>query len=671
MSLPGFEASLLDAVGEAVIATRADGTVIYWNRAAEALYGWTREEVLGGNIVDFTPSELSRQQAQELMSRLSKGEPWAGEFNVRRKDGSTFWAQVTNTPVVDAHGTLTSIIGVSRDLTETRQIQQVLADEQRGLERRLMQQGTLQSLTAMALRGASVEGLIREATAALVLTLEMELCEILQRRPDGRWAQVSIFGCEPTGIEEAVVEGAEAALAVRTVESGNAVQVDDWQTEARIARSPLLQRGGIQSSLSVPLNLRSGTYGVLAVHSRRSHAFTREERQMGMSVAGLLVVALQREEDERKARQCNLLLRQILEHVPEGVTVFDASLRIRLANSRFCATLGREPARVEGGTLDELIDPAVLPRVRERLEACFRTGHANPPTEYRFRSAPGRTFEGQSVPFEFEGERAVLGVLRDVTDARQMEARMMMSDRLVSVGTLAAGVAHELNNPLAYVISNLRYIAEELSTELPSELAERFTDMRTAVDEAMQGAERMRVIVRDMRSFSRSGDESRSPTDLQPLLESAIRMTWNEFRHRAQLIRHFGPVPQVLANESRLGQVLVNLLVNAAQAIQEDDPVRHRIEVSLGTTPDGRAKIAIRDTGCGISAENLKRVFDPFFTTKPIGVGTGLGLAVCHNIIDKHGGTIDVASAPGEGSTFTILLPAFVAKTEVLAATPG
>jgi CheY-like chemotaxis protein len=167
----------------------------------------------------------------------------------------------------------------------------------------------------------------------------------------------------------------------------------------------------------------------------------------------------------------------------------------------------------------------------------------------------------------------------------------------------------------------------------------------------------MRSIIRDLKTFSRPDEARIGPIELAPILESCIHATWNEIRHRAQLVKDIGPVPRVLASEARLGQVFLNLLINAAQSIPDGDAAHHQIRVATRTLPDGRAAVEIRDTGCGIPPENLRRVFDPFFTTKPIGLGTGLGLSVCHGIVAALQGQIEVESELGHGSLFRVVLP--------------
>jgi CheY-like chemotaxis protein/anti-sigma regulatory factor (Ser/Thr protein kinase) len=212
-------------------------------------------------------------------------------------------------------------------------------------------------------------------------------------------------------------------------------------------------------------------------------------------------------------------------------------------------------------------------------------------------------------------------------------------------------VAHEINNPLSYVIANLAVGVDALAQISGAQ------ETIEALREAQQGAERVRQIVRDLKTFSRSDDAPAGPVDLHRIIEGSINLAWNEIRHRARLVKDFArDLPPALGNEPKIGQVLLNLLVNAAHAIREGEAERNEIRIS--TRAAGRTvMVGVKDTGSGIQPEDLRRLFDPFFTTKPLGVGTGLGLFICQGIVRSLGGEIAVESEPGKGSSFRVTLP--------------
>ncbi|MEO7731430.1 MAG: ATP-binding protein, partial [Kofleriaceae bacterium] len=276
--------------------------------------------------------------------------------------------------------------------------------------------------------------------------------------------------------------------------------------------------------------------------------------------------------------------------------------------------------------------------------------------EIRMRGADGswRLCEVSGVRVEIGGAVTVVASGRDVTERKRLRAQLMVSDRMASLGTLAAGIAHEINNPLAYVTGNLEAMAEAVQAR-GAEAPDR-AELSLAINEARDGAERVRKIVQGLRSFSRPEEEKRVALALPGVLEAAIRLTANEVRHRAQLVRELGPTPRVVADDGRLTQVFINLLINAAHAIPEGHSDANRITVRTRTDAAGRAVVEIEDTGRGIAPDLLSRVFDPFFTTKDVGEGTGLGLSICHGIVTGLGGEISIESTPDRGTLVRVAL---------------
>jgi signal transduction histidine kinase len=246
---------------------------------------------------------------------------------------------------------------------------------------------------------------------------------------------------------------------------------------------------------------------------------------------------------------------------------------------------------------------------------------------------------------------------RNRRDRRKMHDQLLISERMASVGLLAAGVAHEINNPLAAVLANLDLAHQDVAQLLEEASNPRTRELLDELSEARDAATRIRDIVRDLKLFSRSEEEKRTAVEVDRVLDSSARMAWNEIRHRAKLVKEYTPVPPVEANESRLGQVFLNLIVNAAHAIPEGRASANTIRVATFLGPGGKVVVEVSDTGSGMTPEVLKRLFTPFFTTKPVGVGTGLGLSICHRIISALGGDISVESTAGKGTTFRVTLP--------------
>ncbi len=257
--------------------------------------------------------------------------------------------------------------------------------------------------------------------------------------------------------------------------------------------------------------------------------------------------------------------------------------------------------------------------------------------------------------------------LRDASarnERTDMQERLLIADRMSSLGTLAAGVAHEINNPLAATMANVNFAIEDLdklvadARQNPSAawLVARAEAIRGSLSDSLDSANRVRDIVRDLRVFSRADEEATGSVDIHQVLESSIRMAWNEIRHRARLVKDYGVVGRVHGNEGRLGQVFLNLLVNAAQAIAEGQHEANAIRIVTRQDGPDAVVVDVTDTGCGMDDVTIARIFDPFFTTKPIGQGTGLGLAICHRIVSGFGGRLDVNSTVGRGTTFSVRL---------------
>jgi signal transduction histidine kinase/CheY-like chemotaxis protein len=257
--------------------------------------------------------------------------------------------------------------------------------------------------------------------------------------------------------------------------------------------------------------------------------------------------------------------------------------------------------------------------------------------------------------------------VRQLEELRLKQAQLVHAEKLSAVGELASGVAHEINNPLTATVANLEFALEQarlLGVKHGSSEVEQLDEM---LRDASEGAACVRTIIRDLKIFSRAEEDNRGPIEVERVLESSLRMAWNEIRHRARLVKNYGSTPLVEASEARLGQVFMNLAIKAAQAIAEGNAEDNEISVSTSTDPAGRATIEIADTGPGMPPEVLCRLFTPFFTTKPVGVGTGLGLSICHRIITSCGGSIQVTSEVGKGTTFRISLPASHAEVSEVA----
>ncbi|KQW02889.1 PAS domain-containing sensor histidine kinase [Rhizobacter sp. Root1221] len=352
--------------------------------------------------------------------------------------------------------------------------------------------------------------------------------------------------------------------------------------------------------------------------------------------------------------------RTLTENAHDAISVLTPDGVIREVNRQFTDTFGYSADQMVGR---HIRDFAALGREEKNMQSYGQTvatgSGRTAPVEIRKADGSIVLMEFSNSAVQVGGERLVFSIGRDVTEQMRAQAQLMISDRMASVGTLAAGVAHGINNPLAVVLGNLELAvkdADEMSIE--ANVSPRLVELQESLHDARDAALRVREIVKDLKIFSRAEEDRLTAVDVHQVLESTLRMAWTEIRHRARLVKTYGKVPCVDANESRLGQVFLNLIVNAAQAIPEGHANANEIRVVTGTDAIGRAVVEVRDTGPGMTTETLKMLFTPFFSTKPTGVGTGLGLTMCQRIVNGLGGEIAVESQPGSGTTFKVILPA-------------
>jgi PAS domain S-box-containing protein len=359
----------------------------------------------------------------------------------------------------------------------------------------------------------------------------------------------------------------------------------------------------------------------------------------------------------QKLLQSQQEFRQVIERLPDGIALHRGNHWVYV-NPAFARSLGYEnPEALVGQDIHERVPP----ESRSVLTAPETLEEALPPREHRFQRQDGKLAVLQVTPLrvaEFEGAPATLLLVRDLTEQKMLQARLMLADRMASVGTLASGVAHEINNPLAYLAANLRFIQERLVEQsqqlgwvVPPDLSE-------ALVESLEATERVRMIGQDLRTFAREGDEQQRLIDVHRVIDSAAKIAWREIKNKGRLVKDYQPVVGVVGNESRLGQVLLNLLVNAAHALTLDRWEYNEIRVVTRMGDAEKVYVEVHDTGTGIAPEHLSRIFEPLFTTKPVGVGTGLGLSICQDIINTMGGHIQVESTLGKGTMFRLVLPA-------------
>jgi len=355
--------------------------------------------------------------------------------------------------------------------------------------------------------------------------------------------------------------------------------------------------------------------------------------------------------------------------VPAQIFIKDKDLKYLEVNESLCALVGK--------TRDEIIGKNVLDIYPKDIAELYQSldlsvlNEGKPIINLEKNLAYGQDemswISITIMPLEDADSKVIglVGMTQDITEFHKSRDQLIQSDKLAAIGTLAAGVAHEINNPIGYINSNLntmnKYltkinqytdIVKNADTNKWNELKEMLGDFVDAVNESIEGANRVRKIVADLKSFSRVDRAEKEMANLNEGIESTLNIVWNEIKYNCKVEKDFGEIPEIYCMPNQLNQVFLNLMVNAGQAISGKDGL-----IKIKTRADEEnIYVSVEDNGCGIPDNNLKRIFEPFFTTKEVGKGTGLGLSLVYDIIKKHGGDIQVDSKVGVGTKFTIVL---------------
>jgi len=344
---------------------------------------------------------------------------------------------------------------------------------------------------------------------------------------------------------------------------------------------------------------------------------------------------------------------EILDTLPNGVAMIRVDGRIRSVNAKMAQMYGTPREFLVGFEVGQLLCGFECRPSEEssEVECQMNTGSG------------GRIAVAVSSTIVCDRTQSPIGlvlVVRDVGEVVALRNSLAMSDRLAAVGKLAAGIAHEINNPLAYVRSNLSLLREHwvaiegevAKTDTPDYTAVLLAEGEEMIDESLQGVDRAVSIVRDVRGLSHVEQAERDKADVNVLLDGVIRMARSQLPRTTSIVKQYSELPLLECAPQQLHQVFLNLVMNAGQAIAESGEIR----ISTREVDDSIV-ICVSDDGCGVPADRIDRIFEPFFTTKSVGEGTGLGLGIALEIVQRHGGEIDVESPPGEGTAFSVRLP--------------
>ncbi|HLG18695.1 MAG TPA: response regulator [Bdellovibrionota bacterium] len=650
--------NLMENANDAVFVLGSKGAILEANLRAQQLLGLSKDRIVGRVAWEFMEGDGGERLVREYPRLLDRKPRQVDGIRLKRSDGRVVITDLALSAVDIAQEKV--VLAIARDVTEKERIA-------RELETRVRQQEEIARLSASALASTGLDEFFHESVEGVKRGLEVEWAHILELPPDG---PKFVLRSGESWSGESIRRAKAESRARFNLLSESSVVIEDFSKEERFADHLFLSKKGLRAGLSVVIHGKDRPFGVLEAFTRTDRVFGRNDIHFLESAANILADAVERRTSTAKLHESEERQKQILDAIADLVFVKGADSRLLWGNKAF--------RDYYGVTIDDVQDGA-------RWASRGRGMQTLPDDTFVFETGKSLDIPEEAVPRQ-DGEmhlfhtvispivdqqgRVVMavGVARDITERKKLHSQLLISDRMVSVGTLAAGVAHEINNPLAAVLANTEFLKKkigdiresDLLVRLHADLAPVQSDIVSLLDpleETLEAAERIRTTVKDLKIFSRPDEESRGPLDVRRVLDSVARMAWNEVRHRARLVKDYGPAPFVDGNDARIGQVFLNLIINAAQAIPEGQADQNEIRISTVTDDEGNTVVRVRDTGSGIPPEIAKQIFDPFFTTKPVGVGTGLGLSICHRIVTSYGGTISFESQPTRGTTFQVVFP--------------
>jgi PAS domain S-box-containing protein len=610
---------LFEALADPVfVVDRESGRILETSPAAAPRYGYGLGELVGRSI-----AEVAVEPGLALED-LRRGPPHGAVRVHRRKDGTRFPVEVIASEVVwDGRP---AVVQVVRDVTERVRAEEALRESK-----------------------ALVEAVVDN----------VPLMVFLKEATDLRFVLFNRAGEELVGYDRATFLGRNN-LDLFPPEQAAHFQAKD--------REVLDGPAGV---LDIPEeDILTARKGQRVLHTRK--VCIRGADGTTKYLLGVSEDITERKQAEGALKASEARFREIIMASPVPLALNDDRHRFSFLNPAFVQAFGyalEEIAAVEDWWSRAYPDPAYRRQVadawRAELARSARAGVPFVPMEVEVRCKDGtaRSVLASAAPLSATAHGEHLVVLFDITERKRLQAGLAQSDRLTSMGLLAAGVAHEINNPLAYVLANVDSVAKDLPGLLaagagaaPADPAAA-ADLVARIERALEGLHRIRTISQSLRTFSRVERVDLERVDLNQAIAAAVTMARNEVRYRARLEVDAGRLPAVLASEGKLSQVFLNLIINAAHAIPEGQADRHRI--GLRTWAAGADVLAeVVDTGHGIQPEHLARIFEPFYTTKGVGAGSGLGLAISRTIVTEFGGDLRVESEPGKGARFVVRLPA-------------
>jgi PAS domain S-box-containing protein len=650
---------LLDRLPQTVFEFDLEGRFVYVNRTGLERFGYTESELAQGlSVLNMVLPEERETLRANIVRRLGGGEPEGVQYAALRKDGSTFQALV-DTVVVNKNGRPCGIQGYLIDVSERVRAEDALR-RRVALEQLIMRAST--RLVA-ELAPSELDTRIREALAEIGRFLDADRSYVFLLSPDGvfadnthEWVADGITA-EQSNLQHIPVETAfpwfMSELRQRFVVP--VAKVDDLPPQASAEKAELA-RQGIRSLICVAMihaGTLSGLLGLDAVRSQRS--WSEDEIALLRVMGEIFMGAIARQRAEQALQESERKYKTLVETTATGFVILDDQGHVLDANAEYVRMSGhRALQEIRGRAVTEWTASHDQARNAKALDDCMQCGYVRD-LQIDYAHADGTLLPVliNATVTEVDGGRRVITLIRDVSDRKRLEAEILRSEKLRSVGVLAGGIAHDFNNILTAILGNISLLRATLAIDDAA---------GEHLDEVEKASQRARELTRQLLTFSRGGDPVRKPFQPEPLIRESTTLALRGRASACEFKIAPGLAP-VDGDEGQIGQVLRNLVINASQAMSGGGTVvvsadsRRVRDGEVHTLAAGNyVVVAISDSGVGISEEHRLRIFDPYFTTKRD--GRGLGLAVSHSVVANHHGAITVASQVGQGSVFTVYLPA-------------
>jgi PAS domain S-box-containing protein len=656
--------SVLAYAPDAIVTLDQNGHVLEWNQGAVTLFGYAPEEAKGRDLDDLITGDHAPtiDEATRLTQQLFNGKPVQRHETVRyRRDGRSVDLMAAGSPIYVGEE-MVGLVAVYTDITERKRVERALHELNASLEERVAQRTfelqVLHELTQEIGYARSYDDLFRVILQHLSRVSRFDIAASMLVT-DGGW-ELLLWRLRPIAdqlleeIKEQALQAYEEMAGTQRPADG--VVVRSYEADAFDPALPVLD--SIGQHIQVPIGIGDQADGLLYIGSGSEWELDYEDLRLLYTLSNQAADSIRRlramlAEEQRR-------LERLVEHLPEGILLLDAENRITLSNPAALEILSLLGDEHEGGPSQ--IGPHPMERVLHKARGPVPLTITTEDPDFRAIEV-----SAQPLPAERPHEGGVILLLRDVTEARRIEKQMQQQDRLAAVGQLAGGIAHDFNNILTTIILYTQTCLR--SPDLPQRVTH---GLETTLDSAKRAAD----LVRQILDFSRHADMDTHPLDLRTHVEGIMRVLERTLPENIHISLAKGSDGCIVnADPTRIQQVLMNLVVNARDAMPDGGSLRVSVsQINLppgsqppvaGMPPGEWVSLGVADTGVGMSPEVVAHMFEPFFTTKARGEGTGLGLAQVYGIVAQHQGYIGVETQPGEGSTFTLYLPAHGAHERV------